>query len=156
LVGDTIIVDNGREPSSIPSYHPPIQGDEVDEPVDTGPNTGPDAGSDARPDARPDAGLDARPLENGRNASKKRGKSDAQLSRFSSRLRGQNPTEKGISNSEGFDATITVTKEAKKTGNEDIERFVLLATLYSTANQEPAIPQNIAEATSRPDKKKWL
>jgi len=76
LVGDTIIVDNSREPSSIPSYYPLIQGDEVDEPVDTRPDTRPDARSDARPDTRLDTRL-ARPLENGRNASKKRGKSDA-------------------------------------------------------------------------------
>jgi len=31
-----------------------------------------------------------------------------------------------------------------------------LVALYSTANQEPTIPQNIAEATSGPDKEKWL
>jgi hypothetical protein len=99
---------------------------------------------------------DARPPENRQNASKKIGKSGAQPLRSSGRLRGQNPTEKGIGNSEGFDAAIAAAKTARKTGDEDTERYTLLVALHSTANQEPEIPQTIAQATSGPDKEKWL
>ena len=61
LVGDTIIIDNSREPSLIPSFYPLIQGeDKLDKSVDTEPDTRPDAGPPGR----------------GRNTSKK-GKSNA-------------------------------------------------------------------------------
>ncbi len=143
MIGDTIIIDDGREPRNEEESLSPLSSplSEI---------------QDLFEGLRVDESGDAGPPESRQNASKKKGKSSAQPSRSSSRLRGQNPTEKGINNSEGFDTAIAAAEEAKKTGDENAERFALLVALYSTANQEPTIPQNIAEATSGPDKEKWL
>jgi hypothetical protein len=140
LVGDTIIVDNDSEPGRVPlPFHPPIQGEDEDKPLS--PLGLPLSETQGLfKGLRVDESGDTGPLESHQNASKKKGKYGAQPSRTSGRLRGENPTENGIGNSQGFDAAIAAAEKARKTGDEDTKRYALLVALYSTANQEPEIP----------------
>jgi hypothetical protein len=174
LVGDTIVVDDGRGPGAAPSLqHPPIQGEEEGDSSQSDLRQGPVVGQES-PDQQnqgiediPSSPLSevpssignesdyARPPEKPQNASRKRGKSGAQASRSSGRLRGTNPEQKGIGNSDGFDAAIIAAEKARKRGDEDAERFALLVALYSANQDQEPPPQTITEAYNRPDGDKW-